>query len=215
MIKIKNQSREIIVQQRIVFSLIFALLFLYGFQQSLNSTFPPLGATAAALESHPTISIYNDLDLENAKVSGAGTPSDPFILANWEISGGSDFAIYITGTTKHFIIKDCTLDGVQSEYHGIYLSNVNQGPMGISGKTTIEGCAIKNCKVAIGVYDSNFVFIDGKYQKIIGTEASGTGSLLWEHNYGDMLHQEANAVIETSDNGLAFAGFSSGWFLEF
>jgi hypothetical protein len=150
-----------------------------------------------------TIYIDENSDFENYGFPGTGSQANPYRIENYEIIADNCNLIHIQDTTAYFNISNCKLDGVESEYHGIYLSNVQNG--------IIEGCIIQNCKIAIGVYDSTFITIDGKYEKLMGGEISGTGTLLWEHNYGDYLHQEANAVIETSDGGLAFAGYISGW----
>lgn len=45
-----------------------------------------------------------------AVTGGSGTSEDPYIIEKMEIDGsGSGFCIYVGNTTKHFIIRDCTL----------------------------------------------------------------------------------------------------------
>ncbi|GAB4323707.1 MAG: hypothetical protein Kow0069_28910 [Promethearchaeota archaeon] len=52
---------------------------------------------------------------ENGVINWAtadGSPSRPFLIANWTITGGSSEAgILVQQTTKHFVVKNCTVAG--------------------------------------------------------------------------------------------------------
>ena len=129
--------RKVNFSQRLFFYLIFGFLFCYGFQQSFNIHLLSPG-DAAVFNSHPTIAIYSDLDLENAAVSGTGDSGFPYILENWEIDTENNHGIYVTGTTNHFIIRNCTFipNTGYSSYFGIYLNQVPEGTARIENITT-------------------------------------------------------------------------------
>ncbi len=46
----------------------------------------------------------------NGVVAGGGTADDPYIIEGWNIEGaGYDYAIHISNTTAHFIIRGCRI----------------------------------------------------------------------------------------------------------
>lgn len=86
---------------------------------------------SVALTPHGTIFIGNDAGFTNASgvTRGSGTETDPFIISEWSINASSYYGIYISGTTKHFVIRDCLIyDGkLPIGYHGILLWTVQNG----------------------------------------------------------------------------------------
>jgi parallel beta-helix repeat protein len=88
--------------------------------------------------SHPTISIYNNIDFAEQAVEeswpGSGTPFDPYIIEGYGIDANqTSHAIYISHTTVHFEVRDNFLHNGSvasnpfSFYSGIHLSNVTNG----------------------------------------------------------------------------------------
>lgn len=66
----------------------------------------------------------------NGVVGGTGTASDPYIIADWEITAhlASAFVgISITDTDAHFIIRNCYVHGGSTSWIGIYLSDCANG----------------------------------------------------------------------------------------
>jgi parallel beta-helix repeat protein len=180
-IKIKNQLRKLVSPQGFAFLLILALVFFYGFYQSLNPSILSFngGVNAAISESHQPINIENDIALANFKVSGTGEAADPFVLTGWEISTENSHGIRISGTTKHFIISNCKFTGQiggYSGYHGIYLENVP------AGTARIENVTTNNCDFGIYVDNSDNVMIINHI---------GKDNL----NYGIFVDQSVNTSI--------------------
>jgi parallel beta-helix repeat protein len=67
------------------------------------------------------IDIQNNRDFKKYDFPGSGTQSDPYILENLNISTTMDYAIFITSTSKYFIIRNCHLSALRT---GIFISNI-------------------------------------------------------------------------------------------
>ncbi|MFX0207142.1 MAG: right-handed parallel beta-helix repeat-containing protein [Candidatus Hodarchaeota archaeon] len=65
--------------------------------------------------------------------NSTGTVNDPYIIADWNITGSTIYGIYITGTTKHFRIENCWI--VNSAHHGIFVDDVTSGTATICNNT--------------------------------------------------------------------------------
>ncbi len=66
--------------------------------------------------SHAPIFIFGDGDFSagNGVVHGTGTPGDPYVIANWTISGQpAGAAIYISSTSAYCVIRNCTIIGAE------------------------------------------------------------------------------------------------------
>lgn len=62
----------------------------------------------------------------NGVTGGSGTPSDPYVIEGWGISGGGSSCIYIANTDAHFVIRNVSIhDGD----YGIILVNVANGAL--------------------------------------------------------------------------------------
>jgi len=70
---------------------------------------------------HEPISIVNDENFTDYGFQGTGTEEDPFIIENYNITTLDSISIYIHGTSKYFIIRNCYL---QSECYGMLISSV-------------------------------------------------------------------------------------------
>lgn len=86
---------------------------------------------AFAFQLHNPINIDNDTNFskENGVKSGNGTETSPYIIEGWgiELSNENDSGIFISNTTKYFVIKNCYIlntNKSRKNYNGIYLKNV-------------------------------------------------------------------------------------------
>ncbi|MEA3559581.1 MAG: NosD domain-containing protein [Candidatus Thermoplasmatota archaeon] len=149
------------------------------------------------------IIINSDTELEEEAFdngwTGDGSEGNPFIIEDLEINGsGYDSSIYIGNTTHHFIIRDCTLFGVEyaSELPaGMILLNVSRGRVenvtcrdngnstgvGIwllnSGNVTITGSTFANNgdggEASVGIYllrSSNITVTDSVFFSDVGAD---------------------------------------------
>lgn len=78
--------------------------------------------------THAPIFIDSDDDFVTLGCPGDGSPGNPYRIENYAINGTAiDHCIYVTGTTVHFTVKNCTLIGqIDSGMAGIYLDNVEK-----------------------------------------------------------------------------------------
>ncbi|MCK4845128.1 MAG: right-handed parallel beta-helix repeat-containing protein, partial [Candidatus Heimdallarchaeota archaeon] len=86
--------------------------------------------TSLELTPHDPISITSDSDFE--VFPGTGIVEDPHIIEGYIITTTSNNGIYITDTTKYFVIRDCYVDA--SDY-GIYIWNVTDGTATVINNT--------------------------------------------------------------------------------
>ena len=98
--------------------------------------------------THIAISIDGNGGFTNASgvVWGSGTASDPYIIADWDITGVSPAGILIQKTDAHFIVRNCYVHG-GSQYNGISLWLCVNG--------TLENNICSNCDYGIALDSSS------------------------------------------------------------
>ncbi|MHA2307550.1 MAG: hypothetical protein ACXACU_19390, partial [Candidatus Hodarchaeales archaeon] len=85
---------------------------------------------------HDPIVITDDDELASVANSGTGAANDPYIIADWNITGSTSHGIYITGTTKYFRIENCWIaNSTNLGSSGIYVDNVASGTTVITNNT--------------------------------------------------------------------------------
>ena len=72
----------------------------------------------SSLTPHDPIEIHNDGELVDYGFPGLGTAGDPYIIENYLIETSDDSGIYIAGTGKYFVIRNCYID---AENYGILI----------------------------------------------------------------------------------------------
>ncbi|MFX0053171.1 MAG: nitrous oxide reductase family maturation protein NosD [Candidatus Hermodarchaeota archaeon] len=95
----------------------------------------PQGQRMLSPESEPPkgmIEITNDNELATIANSGVGSANDPYIIAGWNIKGSTTHGIFITGTTKHFRIENCSVYACE---RGIVVESVASGTVTITNNT--------------------------------------------------------------------------------
>jgi parallel beta-helix repeat protein len=100
-----------------------------GAQPSETPTRIPAGILYT---THSPISIIGNAGFTNASgvVWGRGTPSDPYIIADWDIDASTADGISVQGTDAHFIVRNCSVhDGNSGLNVGIFLSNCFNGTL--------------------------------------------------------------------------------------
>lgn len=60
------------------------------------------------LTNHDPIEVTSDEDF--LAFPGSGTYEDPYLIENYNITSSTSFGIYITSTTKQFLIRNCYID---------------------------------------------------------------------------------------------------------
>ncbi len=95
----------------LIFVIVFSTTFVI-YQYRIN--------THGILTDHEPIIILNDKDFKNYKFPGRGTENNPYLIQYYNITADHSESIYISGTTKHFIIQNCYLN---SYYTNIFIEN--------------------------------------------------------------------------------------------
>ena len=137
--------------------------FLFVIILSLTLVFVLVDFRGRKYVEHNPIYIWDDSDFETYNFPGQGTKQNPYKIQNYNITANREELIYISGTTKHFIIQNCFLKQEypvenQKNVIGIYIedaanntviirNNIIDGERGMivrnSGNVIIESNTIK------------------------------------------------------------------------
>ncbi len=158
--------------------------------------------TSLELTPHDRISITSDSDF--LVFPGSGTTEDPYLIDGYNITTG-DEGIYIRGTTKYFIIRNCYVDARE---YGISIRNVaggtatvinntcNNNEYGIllwhSGSSTVANNTFTNCGLkivedTIDAYLSHTVENNWVNGKILGFYTNLDSTIIDEPVYGQLI----------------------------
>lgn len=84
---------------------------------------------AAGFNTHLPIYIQGDsaFTTANGVTGGRGTPSEPYIIAGWDIDATTAHGISIQNTNAYFIIRNVKAHSGGSTYNGVFLGSANNG----------------------------------------------------------------------------------------
>ena len=108
-------------KKSIVFGIILGILlfnlnmFMLTTTQSLQEPIPTITFNRVL---HEPFIITNDTNF--TIFPGAGTPSDPYVIENYDITTSESNAIFVNGTTKNFVIRNCYLESIDSAIDILY-----------------------------------------------------------------------------------------------
>jgi parallel beta-helix repeat protein len=189
--------------------------------------------------THSPISIFGNAEFTTANgvSGGAGTASDPYIIADWDINASTANGIWIHGTDAHFVVRDCYVhDGSygSSTFYGIYLDSYctngtvenntcsyNYGGIALdlsSNNTLINNNCSSNAENGIFVdYSSNNTLsgnncdlngYDGIYLYSSGSNTMSTINCSSNSRYGIHLALSGNnTLINNNCSSNGFEGF--------
>lgn len=80
-----------------------------------------------------SIMILEDDDFLNYSLSGNGTLNDPYVIENFDITTSNSTGVHISGTTKHFIVRNGYVD---AEQYGIRIADVAENTSKIINVTS-------------------------------------------------------------------------------
>ena len=128
----------------ILFSFYLILVNNQGYNSDTGSV------TAFSYIPHEPITINDDSDFISYGFPGNGNSTNPYLIEDLNITTTNSRGIYIYGTSKHFVIKNCF---VNAEDEGIYVWNVANGTATIRNNTIIDhleaGIHVKNANHAL------------------------------------------------------------------
>ncbi len=148
--------------------------------------------SCSSLIPHDSIEITSDSGF--LVFPGSGIVEDPYLIEGYNITTPSASGIYIEGTTKHFVVRNCYVDALS---YGIRIYNV------ASGTATIENNMINNNDMGIFLssYDSSTVSNNTCSNNIYGIYLSNFGSSTVSNNtcsnniYGIWLESSASSTV--------------------
>ncbi|MHA1446359.1 MAG: NosD domain-containing protein [Candidatus Heimdallarchaeaceae archaeon] len=113
---------------------------------------------------HDPIIIWGDQDFEGYGFPGKGTAKRPYLIQNYEIVTDSSECIFISGTTKHFIIRNCKIgsDSVLTYFNGIYIEELVYGTTKIIENVCENDIRVKDCGGVI-IKQNKFIEDNQKY----------------------------------------------------
>jgi len=177
----KPKTRKLIV------SIIFASVLVLGITTSIV---PP--AAAATYVSRGPIDILGDAYFNSdngVNGGGSGTWADPYIIENWSISAATDHGIYITNTTKYFVIRNCLVEnGKTPDKNGVYLNVASYG-------TISNNSVNKN--------DNGIFILNSSYENILNNSCDNnfySGILLNGSHYSNIKNNTCMNAIGSWDN---------------
>ncbi|GAG99078.1 unnamed protein product, partial [marine sediment metagenome] len=159
--------------------------------------------TSLELTPHDRISITSDSEFE--VFPGSGTSEDPYLIDGYNITTTSDEGIYIRGTTKYFIIRNCYVDARE---YGISIRNVAGGTATVINNTcdnneygillwhsvsstvannTFTNCGLKIVEDTIDAYLSHTVENNWVNGKILGFYTNLDSTIIDEPVYGQLI----------------------------
>jgi len=147
-----------------------------------------------ASEPHSIIQITDNSDFtnENGVSSGDGSQGNPYIIENLEIDASIDNGIFIDGTDKYLIIRNCTVENGATSYHGIWLMNTQY--------ITIENTTIQGNKDGILIDNS---------QEIVAINNTITSN-----NENGISMKGTSSHDNVIENNTLFDNFENGVYLE-
>ena len=135
------------MKKRTTIIILILTLSIYTLNINVQSTVEENNYRSTSLEltPHDPIEITSDSDFED--FPGTGTVEDPYVIEAYSITTSNDFGIYISSTTKYFIVYNCYVDAWD---YGIYIEYVADGTA-----TIINNACNNNHYYGISLYSSS------------------------------------------------------------
>jgi hypothetical protein len=157
MIKLSRKTIMIVSVSIILLLIMFTITYVVLLNQTRGYT------------EHGPITILKDEDFEYYNFPGKGTAKKPYLIQNLNITADQTDLIYISGTTKHFVIQNCYLSTTdpaldpQEDLTSIYISDAAENTARIA-KNTLNGTCY-----GIKIYNSIGVTIENNAIDILPT----------------------------------------------
>ncbi|MCK4896726.1 MAG: right-handed parallel beta-helix repeat-containing protein, partial [Candidatus Heimdallarchaeota archaeon] len=128
------------IKRNLVFSIIFSIILVVSTIIVVLIVIEP----SDQMIEHEPILIWSDRDFNNYNFRGKGSEESPYLINNLNITTTSSKGIYITNTTKSFIISNCI---ISAGYAGIHIQKTAASTAQIINNTCNEagvGILIQN-----------------------------------------------------------------------
>ena len=202
LIKCDIMRKKTIIILLILTLAIFALNINVQLTAEENDYRPP----SLELTPHNPIEITSDSDFE--VFPGTGTEEAPYIIDGYNITSTSQNGIYINGTTKYFIVRNCYIDAVK---YGIYIFNVADGTATVINNTcsdNVEGILLHKSGGSIVVNNTCRNNYYGLCLWFSGSSTVANNTCNSNYHYGIMLSFSGSSTIanNTCSNNINWGG---------
>lgn len=177
---------------------LFLVFFLFCLSFNLStvetSSSNSLGSVTPSISQsyyeHEPVVINNDNDLDILTDEGDGSANNPYILANWNITGSASYGISIRHTTKHFRIENCWVSN--SNQYGIRVYNVPSNTV-----TIVNNTCNNNAYTGILIMESD-------YSTIANNTCNNNGHDGIHLYYSEFSTVANNTCNNNADSGIVF-----------
>jgi len=176
--------------RRHIFVVAFILLILTVSSIPIHSDGGGIPAGSHPLDDPILIEGDPDFTSENGVSSGSGTVGDPYVIENKNIATTDDHGITIKKTTKHLVIRNCTLFGTSDDPSTITKMGVDVQD---SSNITVRNCSLY--KNYYSIYIFNTTNFEIKDNLINNTKAYGVRSF----HSKNITVQNNSFITKTSD----------------
>ncbi len=207
------------MKKRTILILLILTLSIYATNFNAQSAVEENNYRSTSLELTPHDPIYITSDSDFNVFPGTGIEIDPYVIDGYNITTTEDYGIYITETTKYFIVCNCYVD---VEEYGIYIDEVvygtatvinntcsNNGYDGIklkySGNSTVENnMCNNNVDDSIVLWSSGSSNVEnntcnnnnrGIYLVFSGSSNVANNTCSNNNNYGIWLHYSGSSNV--------------------
>ena len=140
------------------------------------------------------IVVLKDRDFENRyNFPGSGTINDPYVIANYNISTGKEYAIYIEMTTKYFLIKNCT---IVCSINGIFIENVAESTARIENNNIRAVANYYTGTKLIRIFQSPGSYIINNEMTYLIGESSVTGISISQSRSSLIANNSCSKLLE-------------------
>jgi len=155
------------------------------------------------------IVVRNDQDFENMyNFPGNGTLSDPYVIADLNINTNKEYAIYISWTTKHFLIKNCT---IKCSSYGIHVKYAAAGTARIENNNIQPRASLNNYYSLIFIFHSPGIQIKNNDLSNSQENPNGSGIYIRESKNTLISNNSCSSLfisIQLSDSDSALIEFN-------
>ncbi len=143
--------KEIIVGISVVTLILLSLNVVTADVTQTTSNYSEGYPSLIASTPQESIEITSDYNFTDYGFPGIGTAEDPYVIEGYNITTTDENGIYITETTKHFIIRNCYVDAFRM---GIFIDDVVESTTAIVNNT----CTNNQYGIFVQYSDTSIVF---------------------------------------------------------
>jgi parallel beta-helix repeat protein len=194
-----------------LFSFLIAFVLVLSFPTHMNEVLSSETSLEDPIrfQAGSFILIESDANFSDYLFPGEGNSTHPYLIENYIITGDFQYGIYIWNTTKHFIIRNCTIsvgNGIFIDYTAnktvtIYNNTISSIYSGIRVFNSNECNISSNICVDTGIYG---IELNGCYNSTIDNNVCSYAS---EYNLLVLSSPQSNVTNNYCSNAVSYGMF--------